>query len=49
MSSIDSTFNDFDFIGDIHGHSIDLKMLLEQLGYQNKDGFYQHPTRKAFF
>lgn len=49
MSSIDSTFNDFDFIGDIHGHSNDLKMLLEQLGYQNKDGFYQHPTRKAFF
>lgn len=39
----------FDFIGDIHGHATKLKSLLDKLGYKVQSGFYQHPTRKAFF
>ena len=39
----------YDIIGDIHGQSEKLKTLLEQLGYVQIDGVYQHPTRKAFF
>lgn len=38
-----------DFIGDIHGHAEELKQLLAQLGYARTNGYYQHPTRKAFF
>ncbi len=39
----------YDFIGDIHGHADKLEQLLEKLDYQQKDGVYGHPTRKAFF
>ena len=39
----------YDFIGDIHGHADKLKALLDKLGYRMQGGFYQHPTRKAFF
>jgi hypothetical protein len=39
----------YDFIGDIHGHASKLKSLLDKLGYKMQGGFYQHPTRKAFF
>ncbi|MHC5202350.1 metallophosphoesterase [Myroides sp. LJL119] len=49
MNKIDPNFTDFDIIGDIHGHSNDLKLLLNKLDYKKKDGYYQHPTRKALF
>ena len=40
----------FDFIGDIHGHARELEELLAvKLSYSNLNGYYQHPTRKAFF
>ena len=42
-------FNNYDIIGDIHGHSNDLKQLLSALGYKKIQGVYQHPERKALF
>lgn len=40
----------FDFIGDVHGHSVKLKMLLTKLGYVVKNGVYEHPEKRiAFF
>jgi len=39
----------YDIIGDIHGHGLTLEALLKKMGYSNKNGFYQHPTRKAIF
>jgi hypothetical protein len=48
--TIDPTFTALDFVGDIHGHADELKELLtSKLGYAKRNGFYQHPTRKAFF
>jgi Calcineurin-like phosphoesterase len=38
-----------DFIGDIHGHAEELEKLLIELGYEKTNGYYRHPTRKAFF
>ena len=38
-----------DFIGDIHGHSDELKALLKKLGYTNNKGKYSHPERKVLF
>lgn len=49
MSRIPENFNNFDIIGDIHGHSNDLKKLLGALGYKLKNGSYQHPERKVLF
>ncbi|MDM1368413.1 metallophosphoesterase [Myroides marinus] len=49
MKTIDNNFVNFDIIGDIHGHSNDLKKLLNALGYSNKKGYYQHPERKVLF
>lgn len=49
MRAIDENFVNFDIIGDIHGHSNDLKKLLAALGYTNKKGYYQHPERKVLF
>ena len=40
----------FDIIGDIHGCYDELVTLLEELGYENKDGLYKHPEgRKPVF
>lgn len=39
----------FDIIGDIHGYYQPLIALLKKLGYQNTNGVYLHPTRKAIF
>jgi hypothetical protein len=33
----------YDIIGDVHGYATNLKNLLEKMGYQKTDGFYQHP------
>lgn len=39
----------YDIVGDIHGYSHQLKILLENMGYVNKSGFYRHPNRIAIF
>lgn len=39
----------YDLIGDTHGYADPLRRLLDQLGYQRKDGGYRHPERKAIF
>lgn len=41
--------NNIDFIGDIHGHADELEQLLIKMGYDCSAGFYNHPTRQAFF
>lgn len=35
----------YDIIGDIHGHADKLEALLKKMGYQEKNGVYQHPER----
>ena len=35
----------YDIIGDIHGQAGKLEALLTNMGYQLKDGVYQHPQR----
>lgn len=42
-------YNNFDIIGDIHGHGNDLINLLNRLGYVHSAGFFSHPKRKAIF
>lgn len=44
-----SKYAGFDIIGDIHGHIIEMEMLLKRLGYHNQLGFWKHETRKAVF
>lgn len=40
----------YDLIGDIHGHADELVFLLEQLGYDRRNGgIYSHPQRQAVF
>jgi hypothetical protein len=39
----------FDLIGDIHGHADRPKSLLLTMDYQQKNGSYSHPERKALF
>jgi hypothetical protein len=39
----------YDLIGDIHGHSDELTVLLKQLGYELSQGAYRHPERKVIF
>lgn len=39
----------YDIIGDIHGRELELRVLLERLGYQRRDGVWRHPQRKALF
>jgi len=34
-----------DIIGDIHGYADKLELILQQLGYENSKGFYQHPDK----
>ncbi len=42
--------SNYDIIGDIHGRADELEELLEQLGYELKDGVYIHPQgRRAVF
>lgn len=38
-----------DLIGDIHGHTNELKALLHKMGYERKNGVYSHPERKVLF
>ena len=39
----------YDLIGDIHGHSLQLVELLGELGYTKIDGVYRHPERRVIF
>ncbi|MFO7786761.1 MAG: metallophosphoesterase [Halospina sp.] len=39
----------YDIIGDIHGCALTLKRLLEQMGYRQRQGVYEHPSRMAVF
>jgi hypothetical protein len=39
----------FDIIGDVHGCADMLKGLLHRLQYEQRDGVFQHPRRKAIF
>ena len=39
----------YDIIGDVHGYSTELGLLLEKMGYQKRFGVYHHNTRKAIF
>lgn len=43
------SFN-YDIIGDIHGHALELEILLQKMGYRRKSGVYSHPEgRKVIF
>jgi hypothetical protein len=39
----------YDIIGDAHGHAEILEGLLQKLGYENLYGYYRHPDRTAIF
>lgn len=39
----------YDVIGDIHGYASILKQLLKKLGYERRNGTFQHSVRKALF
>jgi hypothetical protein len=39
----------YDFIGDIHGQVMELKNLLDKMGYANNAGNFRHAERKAVF
>jgi hypothetical protein len=39
----------YDIVGDVHGYAEKLHQLLEQMGYQQKQGVYSHPSRKVIF
>jgi hypothetical protein len=39
----------YDLIGDIHGHAEALKSLLFKMDYREKEGVWQHASRKAIF
>lgn len=39
----------YDIIGDIHGCALTLERLLEQMGYSQRHGVYEHPSRTAIF
>jgi hypothetical protein len=39
----------YDIIGDIHGYALELRALLDKLGYVELGGTYRHPYRTAIF
>jgi hypothetical protein len=41
--------DNYDVIGDIHGHADALRRLLRALGYQESDGLFRHPGRRVIF
>lgn len=41
--------NGFDIIGDVHGMASHLRILLAEMGYEEIDGAWRHPTRTAVF
>lgn len=49
IESANSNLKAFDVIGDLHGHVGLLCDLLAKLGYHERDGVWQHPSRTAIF
>ncbi len=49
MISNDTNTKQPDFIGDIHGHFNALELLLKKMGYEKKNGVYNHPDRFPVF
>jgi hypothetical protein len=43
------TENNFDVIGDIHGHAEVLRHLLHEMNYREQNGVFRHPTRRTIF
>jgi hypothetical protein len=41
--------NEFDVIGDIHGHAKVLRNLLSDMGYREEGGVFRHPDRRVIF
>ena len=41
--------NQYDIIGDIHGHADTLRALLAKLGYAERGGVHSHPERRVIF
>ena len=39
----------YDIIGDVHGHALELRALLDKMGYRETRGAYRHPSRTAIF
>ena len=39
----------YDIIGDIHGYCTKLRGLLKEMRYEEKNGVWKHPERKAIF
>ena len=39
----------YNIIGDIHGYASKVKLLLDKLGYVERNGCYQHESRIAIF
>jgi hypothetical protein len=39
----------YDLIGDIHGRAEELVLLLQRLGYTQRDGVFRHPERRVIF
>ena len=39
----------YDIVGDIHGHAAKLQRLLRRLGYEERDGIYRHASRQLIF
>ncbi|MFN3580641.1 MAG: metallophosphoesterase [Pseudomonas sp.] len=48
MTSVQG-FSGYDIIGDVHGCARTLSQLLEQMGYAQRQGVWQHPRRQALF
>ena len=49
MSNSTGSADGYDIIGDIHGHAEKLVELLRRLGYAERSGVWQHPSRQALF
>jgi predicted MPP superfamily phosphohydrolase len=49
MISNDTNTKQPDFIGDIHSHNNALELLLKKMGYEKKNGVYNHPVRFPVF
>jgi len=46
---MNQNFQNYDVIGDIHGHADTLRALLARLGYAESGGVFQHPSRRVLF
>ncbi|MFD2189265.1 metallophosphoesterase [Pistricoccus aurantiacus] len=47
--TLSDSLEGYDVIGDVHGCGATLAVLLEKLGYHQRDGVYRHPRRKVIF